>query len=103
MLSCHDCDMKMIERYIDSMCEELDGAKEYAEYYIIYKNAKPSWAKMYSKMAEDELTHADFVRVMAQEFVDGLTYVSEKDREYWKEAVGYFGDVTATAKLMLSK
>ena len=51
--------MKMIERYIESLCEELDGAVEYAEYYIIYKTARPQWARMYKEMAESELQHAD--------------------------------------------
>jgi hypothetical protein len=40
---------------------------------------------------------------MAQEFVDGLSYVSDKDKDYWKMAIDYFADMTAKAKLMLSK
>lgn len=95
--------MKMIQRYIDSMYEELNGAVEYAEYYIIYKTSAPQWAKMYQKMADDELTHAEYVRTMAQEFADNLSWISEHDKECWKHAIDHYGEMVMKAKVMLEK
>ena len=95
--------MKMIERYIESLCEELDGAVEYAEYYIIYKTARPQWARMYKEMAESELQHADHIRTMAQEFIDGLTWAPESDHELWKHTIDKYGDMVSKARTMLSK
>lgn len=95
--------MKMIERYIDSLHEELNGAVEYAEYYIIYKNAHPQWARMYKEMAESELTHADYVRTMAQEFIDGLSWAPEEDHDKWHHAIDTYGAMVAKARAMLTK
>lgn len=85
------------------MCDELNGAVEYAEYYIIYKTSKPQWAKMYQKMADDELTHAEYARTMAQEFADGLSWMSEHDKDCWKNAISHYADMVAKAQVMLEK
>ena len=97
------CDMKMIQRYIDSMCDELNGAAEYAEYYIIYKSSMPQWSKMYQKMANDELDHAEYIREMAQTFADGLSWISDHDKDCWKNAIDHYAEMVAKTKVMLEK
>ena len=39
--------MKKVDNYRDHIMEELDGAMEYAENYVVYKNTHPQWAQMY--------------------------------------------------------
>lgn len=44
--------------YNNQLKDELDGAMEYAQKAIHYKNEYPNWASMYMKMANAELDHA---------------------------------------------
>lgn len=57
--------MKMIEKMLDNLHEEVEGAMEYAEKYIENK-AKNNIARAnkYKEMASDELKHAGYLRDM---------------------------------------
>lgn len=95
--------MKKVHMYIDQIHEELEGARHYAEKYIEYISEKPQWARMYSEMASAELTHADYVRTMAQEFINGLNWMPEECSEKWEHTQKVYADETALVKMMLSR
>ena len=103
MLIDKKCDMQMLQHYVDSICEELESALSYAEFYIIFKNSKPAWSKMYKDMASTELVHADYLRTMAQEFADGLSWLSERDTDCWMCVLSKQAEVENQVKIMLSK
>lgn len=95
--------MTMLQRYADWLCDELESAMEYAEYYIIFKNSKPNYAKMYKEMASAEVQHAEYIRQMTQDFADGLSYISENDKECWTKLLQKQVDVEQKVQIMLSK
>lgn len=103
MLKEQKCDMVMIQRYIDAMCDECKGALEYAEYYIVFKNSHPQWAKMYHTMAEDELRHLEYLRQITQDYIDNLSWISDHDRECWSAAIQMQAETEMKSKNMLSK
>lgn len=63
----------------DKMCEELNGAKEYALAYLNYKNEYPLIAKRYQEMAQDEIKHAGYFHDMA---VDKINTIKSNGTEY---------------------
>lgn len=95
--------MKMIKWLMKEIKEEVCGAATYAERYIQYQTEKPSWSRMYSDMASQELTHAEYLKTMAQEYIDGLSYVPESDKEKWQRCIENYAEKTAWVKLMLAK
>lgn len=95
--------MTMLQRYADWLCDELESAMEYAEYYIIFKNSKPNYAKTYKEMASAEVQHAEYIRQMTQDFADGLSYISENDKECWTKLLQKQVDVEQKVQIMLSK
>lgn len=103
MLTEKKCKMTMIQRYIDNICEELEGALSYAEYYIIFKNSKPQWSKMYKEMAQAEISHSNYLITMTQEFIDELVWTDEVDLECWKATLNKSAEVENQVKIMLSK
>lgn len=95
--------MRIIHMYVDLIDEELDGAKEYAERYLEYKQSKPQWSKMCAEMASDELKHAEYIREIGQQTIDGLSWVPEDTSDAWNSCVRHFGERSALVRLMLSK
>lgn len=95
--------MKKIKRYICAIKDELEGAMEYAEKYICYKQTKPQWAKMYADMAAAELTHAHNLHTMGTEAMTELSWIPEKDKECWEHCIAKMAEKEAMVKLMLSK
>lgn len=95
--------MRVIEMYIDLIDDELNSAKEYAERYLEYKTSKPQWAKMCADMASDELKHADYIREIAQQTADGLSWMPDATKDKWSWCIGHMGERVALVKMMLSK
>ena len=95
--------MTMLQRYADWMCDELHSALEYAEYYIIFKNSKPNYSKMYKEMASAEIQHAEYIRQMTQDFADELSWISDNDKECWTHLLEKQAEVEQRVQLMLSK
>lgn len=96
-------DMTMLQRYVDWLYDELESALEYAEYYIIFKNSKPNYSKMYKEMASAEIQHAEYIRQMTQEFADGLSWISDHDKENWACVLQQQADTEQKVQIMLSK
>lgn len=95
--------MKMVDRYIEYVNEEMDGAMQYAENYVIYKTEKPQWAQMFHDMSMQELTHADYLMSMAQESIDTFSYLPEEDKERWEHCRKHRAEKDAIVRFMLAK
>lgn len=95
--------MKKIEKMINHVKDELKGAFEYSEKYIIYKNTHPEWARTFSEMADDELDHAQALHKMYDEWINTLSYLPEDDKEAWEHCGAKMAEKIAEVKLLLSK
>lgn len=91
-----------INHYMEMIHDEMCGAKEYALKYIEYKSKKSDWARMYMEMAEAELTHADYLSQMAQEYFDELAWKSEDQKIEWEHCKAKTAEKTALVKMILS-
>ena len=95
--------MKKIYKMIEHIKDELCGACNYAEKYIIYKNSKPEWSRLYAEMASDELEHALTLHKMYDEWIKSLSYVKEEDSEAWEHCGAKVAEKVAEVRLLLSK
>lgn len=97
--------MKLVEKYIDHICEEVEGAMDYAEKYIEYKaKGESSRASRYRDMASDELGHAAAVRDMAHQDIQRIQAIMPlaiDDEEMWKAAVKRSDEKMAIVKQMI--
>lgn len=89
--------------YLDLIDDELNSAKEYAERYLEYKSSKQQWGKMCADMALDELKHADYIKEIAQQTINDLSWVPAEDQDRWDKCMKHFGERVAIVRLMLSK
>lgn len=82
--------MKTIEKLIDNIMEEIEGAEEYAERYIECKaRGNNARASKYKEMAHDELRHAENIYEFAEADVESIRKVyplSVEDEESWAHA-----------------
>lgn len=68
--------MKCIQKLVDQMCEEIQGAADYAEEALMFKaKGNTSWASKYKQMAEQELSHATNIHDRAVEEIGALSKV----------------------------
>lgn len=95
--------MKVVRDRVDHIDEELSGAMEYAEMYVVYKETKPQWAQKYYEMASQELQHAENLRAIAQDVMNSIAYIPESDDELWKDKQKQHAEKKAMVKLLLSK
>ena len=94
--------MKKIEEFICAIHDEIEGAKGYAEKYVINKNTNSSWARKYRDMAEQELAHAKNLCDIATSFAETLSWISEEDKEALHKAYAKRAECEAVVKLMLA-
>lgn len=82
--------MKSIDKMIEHIDEEVEGAREYAEKYIECKaRGHTARASKYKEMAFDELKHAEIVYAFAEEDIDNIRKVyplSIDEEERWAHA-----------------
>ena len=95
--------MKKVHKLIKEIKEELCGACKYAECYIIYKNTKSDWSRLYGEMASDELDHASSLHKMGDDWLSTFSYMPEEDKEAWEHCGAMVAEKTAKVRLLLSK
>lgn len=97
--------MKMIDKMLDCLEEEVEGAKEYAEKYIECKaRGNMNRANKYREMASDELKHAGYLREMDIMDIDELKkiYTMTEDEEHaWEHGHKRINEQMAIVKHML--
>ena len=98
--------MKMIDKMLDALHEEVEGAKEYAEKYINCKaKGHISEATKYKEMSNDELKHAGYLREMDLAEFDELKKVyemTEDEQEKWERGHNRIGEQMALVKRILT-
>jgi vacuolar-type H+-ATPase subunit E/Vma4 len=98
--------MKSIKNLIDSIEEELEGAKDYAERALEEKvRGNITVANHFHEMAQDELKHSGFLHELAVKSADDLSKVftpPEEMLEKWRKAHKEYVEKVALIKQMLS-
>ncbi len=98
--------MKAIQKYVDLIDEELEGAKDYAECYLMHKSKSEAfWSSRYKEMAEDELKHAMYIheRVVGEIAELARVYTAPVEmEEKWEESHKRYVERVAWIKQMLS-
>lgn len=98
--------MKKIKEYVDMICEELEGAKCYAEKSVYYKAKGDS--NLYGKfrsMAEDELNHSMTIHEIAVGEIEMLNTVFKAPKEMqdeWDRVHVEYVEKSAWIRQMLS-
>ena len=98
--------MKLIDKAIEDINEELEGAKEYIEKAIDSKaRGNMTRAEKYIEMGKDELKHAGYVRdfyIADIEAVKKVYKMPEDLEEKWEHAHKKILEHMATIKQMLT-
>ncbi len=97
--------MRMIDKMIENLHEELDGATDYAEKFIENQaRGNMSRAAKYKEMAMDELKHSNFLREMDTADVDELKKVyklTEEEAATWEHGMKRLAERSAMVRQML--
>ncbi len=97
--------MKLVKDYIEHLCDEVEGAMDYAEKYIECRaKGESSRASKYREMASDELNHASFVRDMAYQDIKRISemmVIPMDVEDEWDKAVKHCDEKMALVKRML--
>ena len=64
--------MKLLDNMMDHICDELDGAWEYAEKYLENKAKGDARYSKYRDMALDEVSHAEILYSFAISDIERL-------------------------------
>ena len=95
--------MYKVDDMIKHVEDEVIGATHYAEDYVMYKNSKPVYAKMYAEMSSQEMEHANNLSEIYKSSLDEMAFVPEEDKEKWDCCQKKLAEKEATIKYMLSK
>lgn len=97
--------MNYIDKMIDKIEEEIEGAVDYAEESIKCRaKGHTDRASKYKSMALDEITHAETIRNFATQDIEEIKRVYSfpvEDEEKWEKAHRKFNEIIASIKLML--
>ena len=97
--------MRILEKMIDHINEELDGAAEYAEKYIENRAmGKTARASAYREMAKDELKHASTAYGYAIEDIEAIKRVhtmTPEAEEMWEHEMKQYANCMAKINMML--
>ena len=98
--------MKLIDKMLEHLEEEVEGAREYAEKYIECKaRGNIARANRYKEMAHDELKHANFLKEMDMADVDELSRVyamTEEEKTCWEHGMKHLTDQMAMVMHILA-
>ena len=98
--------MKMIQKYVEHIEEELEGAKEYAEKSVESKvRGDMNKANKYKEMANDELHHASIIHEFAVAEIEALRKIYTPPSfmlEKWNKAHAEYVEQAAWIKQMLN-
>lgn len=94
--------MKIVDDYVRRVEDELEDAVMYAEKYILWKKKNPQFAKMYSEMALNEITHAGHVKEIGESEIMSLDWIPDDDKVKWQDLTIKIGKDTAWVKMLLN-
>jgi ferritin len=82
---------EVIAHLYEEMCEELDGAEQYAKLALMWKPINSEFSKNFHMMANEELKHAAMMRDMANKEMNHVKD-EHKDAIFADEYQRYFGE-----------
>ena len=98
--------MKRIKDLVDTIDEELCGAKMYAEKYVEYKaKGDMQQAGKFKEMSNDELRHAAVIHDLAVKEIEELNKVfttPQKMQDKWDKSHIHYVEKEAWIKQMLA-
>lgn len=98
--------MKYIDDMVEKVDEEIEGAMEYAEQYIVQRAAgNMSRAGQYREMAMQELNHATIIRDYAIQDVEAIKKnhtLTEEEDERWNRCLRKLTEKMAGVKTLLA-
>lgn len=98
--------MKYIDELLEKIKDEIEGAEEYAEQYIIHKaNNNMTRSAQFREMALQEINHATILRDFSIQDVDAMKKVftlSEEDKEHWEKCLKKFNEKIAVLRHMVT-
>lgn len=99
--------MKKLEKHLDHIREELEGAIEYAEDCIGEKmKGNATKAQKFREMAMQEMQHAANWYEWTEQYCSDLTAImplSAEDMEEWDKCKRHYADKIAIVKYMLDR
>lgn len=94
--------MKIVDDYVKRIEDELEDSIRYAEKYILWKGKNQQFAKMYSEMAMNELTHAKHLKEIGESEIASLEWIPDEDKKKWNDLTVKLGKDTAWVKMLLN-
>lgn len=97
--------MKIIADLVDTIEEELEGAKDYSEKYLELKAENNPFASKFKGLADDELRHAMVIHEYAASKIDELSRVYTPPvemQETWDKAHKKYIEKVAWIRQILS-
>ena len=97
--------MRYIEELVETIDDELEGAKDYAEKYLQLKAEGDSWSTKFKELANTELSHALTIHDYAVQKIDELKriYTAPVEmQEMWDTSHKKYIEKTAWIKQMLT-
>jgi Na+-translocating ferredoxin:NAD+ oxidoreductase RnfC subunit len=98
--------MKLIDKMLEQLEDEVEGARDYAEKYVECKaRGNMSRANRYKEMAHDELKHATFLKEMDIADIDELKKVypmTDEEQSLWEHGHKHVNDQMAMVMHVLS-
>ena len=98
--------MRHIQKWVEMLDEEIEGAKDYAEKYVECKaKGNMQRANRYKEMATDELKHTNYIHEMAVQEIEEIqrVYTAPADmQEKWDKAHKEYVEKVAWIKQMLT-
>jgi Na+-translocating ferredoxin:NAD+ oxidoreductase RnfC subunit len=98
--------MRLIDKMLEQLEEEVEGARDYAEKYVEFKaRGNMSRANRYKEMAHDELKHATFLKEMDIADIDELKKVypmTDEEQSLWEHGHKHVNDQMAMVMHVLS-
>jgi Na+-translocating ferredoxin:NAD+ oxidoreductase RnfC subunit len=98
--------MRLIDKMLEQLEEEVEGARDYAEKYVECKaRGNMSRANRYKEMAHDELKHATFLKEMDIADIDELKKVypmTDEEQSLWEHGHKHVNDQMAMVMHVLS-
>lgn len=98
--------MRSIHAYVESIEDEIEGAKDYAEKYVEAKaHGDMNKANRYKEMANDELKHAMYQHEWAVQKIDEVSKVFKAPQEMmekWEKAHKSYVEKVAWIRQMLA-
>lgn len=97
--------MKILDKMMDHICDELEGAWEYAEKYLENKAKGDQRSSKYREMALDEIHHAEILYSFAVDDIEKLERfytLTGEEEEKWEHTKKKFTERVAFLKHTLT-